>query len=330
MATATGSLRRIVYTGEAEFKDGFKNETGTILRNTGDSLNLTKTSSQSAELTGDRAIRSLRLGNEAVAGDISFELAYGDFDDMLAAAMCSTWDTDTGIGVLKQGTTVPTFGIEKGFTDIGQYIEYVGCAVNTLAISISTDAIITGTLGIIGAGVANEPAYTSNPAVSSPTDPTYTEPFVSFDGEVSLGGDDACGLITGIDFTIDNGITANYTICTPEAASLTPDRFNVTGTLTMLFEDVEELNKFVDEDSSTLKITLTDDVGNELEFNFPKIKYTGGDVSVSGGGVIPISLPFQALYDTDSESTLVITRTPAESEDTDPPEGDGTEEGTEP
>lgn len=306
MATATGSLRRIVYAGEASFKAGI-GATGTILRNTGDSLNLTKTSSQSAELTGDRAIRSLRLGNEAVAGDISFELAYGDFDDMLAAVMCkAAWSTN----VLKQGVTVPTFGIEKGFTDIVQYIEYVGCAVNTLAISISTDAIITGTLGIIGAGVANDPAYAATPAVASPTDPTYTEPFVSFDGAVLLGGTDACGLITGIDFTIDNGITANYTICTPEAASLTPDRFNVTGTLTMLFEDADELNKFVSEESSTLKITLTDDVGNILEFNFPKIKYTGGDVSVSGGGVVPVSLPFQALYDETAESTLVITRTP--------------------
>ena len=69
MATATGSLRRIVYGGEATFKAGMT--TGKILRNTGDSLNLTKTSTQSGELTGDRAIRSLRLGNEAVAGDIS-------------------------------------------------------------------------------------------------------------------------------------------------------------------------------------------------------------------------------------------------------------------
>ena len=305
MATATGSLRRIVYSSETEFKDGVAT-TAKLLRNTGDSLNLTKTSSQSAELTGDRAIRSLRLGNEAVAGDISFELAYGDFDDMLAAAMCNTWAPE----VLKQGVTVPTFGIERGFTGIAQYIEYVGCAVNTLAISMSTDAIITGTLGIIGAGVENDPAYAATSAATTVTQPTYTEPFNSFDGEILLGGSDACGIITGIDFTIDNGITANYALCTAEATSLTPDRFNVTGTLTMMFNDAAELNKFVSETTSTLKITLTDAVGNELEFNFPKIKYTGGDVSVSGGGIIPISLPFQALYDTASASTLVITRTP--------------------
>ena len=92
---------------------------------------------------------------------------------MLAAVMCNTWTagtdvaTDTAVDFLKQGVTVPTFGIEKGFTDIGQYIEYVGCAVNTLAISISTDAIITGTLGIIGAGVAGTDAYSATPAVGA-------------------------------------------------------------------------------------------------------------------------------------------------------------------
>ena len=307
MATATGSLRRIIYSSETPFKSGVAT-TAKLLRNTGDSLNLTKTSSQSAELTGDRTIRSLRLGNEAVAGDISFELAYGDFDDMLAAAMCNTWADD----VLKQGLTVPTFGIEKGFTDLPQYIEYVGCAINTLAISISTDAIITGTLGVIGAGVSNDEAYVAASAATTVTPPEYTEPFAAFDGEILLDGDDACGIITGIDFTIDNGITANYALCTPEATSLTPDRFNVTGTLTMMFNDAVELNKFVSETSSTLKITLTDIAGNKLDFNFPKIKYTGGDVSVSGGGIIPISLPFQALYDktTDIASTLIITRTP--------------------
>lgn len=316
-ATATGSLRRIIYSAETLFKDGVAT-TAKLLRNTGDSLNLTKTSSQSAELTGDRTIRSLRLGNETVAGDISFELAYGDFDDMLAAAMCNGWSPDTDPRVLKQGVKVPTFGIEKGFTDLPQYIEYVGCAINTLAINISTDAIITGTLGVIGAGVNNADvdnvpayaAYTANSAATTITQPDYTEPFAAFDGEILLDDDDACGIITGIDFTIDNGITANYALCTPEATSLTPDRFNVTGTLTMMFNDATELNKFVSETSSALKITLTDNAGNKLDFNFPKIKYTGGDVSVSGGGIIPISLPFQALYDETAESTLVITRTP--------------------
>lgn len=304
---ATGSLRRIIYGPEATFGAGLA--TAKILMNTGDSLNLTKTTSQSASLTGDRSIRSIRHGSEAVGGDISFELAFADFNDILAGVMCSTWDATVPTApVLIQGNTPANFAIEKGFTDINQYIEYIGCNINTLAISMSTDAIVTGTIGIIGAGTTD--GYVGATVVASPTAPAYSEPFVSFDGAILLGGSDACGVMTGLDFTIDNGITANYALCTTEAVSMTPDRFNVTGTITMLFEDAVELNKFLAEGTSSLSVEFTDEVGNKLKFELPKIKYTGGDVPVSGGGVVPVSLPFQALYDTATLTTVKITSTP--------------------
>lgn len=304
MTTATGSLRRIIYGAEATFGAGL-GASASILRNVSDSLNLARTTSESAELRGDRAKRFLRLGNESVTGDISFELAHGDFDAILAAVMCNSWD-GTGTKTLVQGDTIASFAFEKGFTDIGQYIEYVGCVANSLAISFSTDSIVSGTLGIIGAG--NSGGYTVGSVFTgTPTEPTNTEPFVSFDGTLLIDGADGCGIVTALDFTIDNGYTANYTLCTPEAVSMTPASFNVTGTITALFQDSVELDKFLDEETSTLKVTLTDVDDNTLAFEFPKIKYTGGDVPVSGDGVISVSLPFTALYDETVKSSIRIT-----------------------
>lgn len=305
MATATGSLRRIIYGTEATFGAGL-GASASILRNVSDSLNLARTTSESAELRGDRSKRFLRLGNESVTGDISFELAHGDFDAILAAVMCNDWVAGTGTKTLVQGTDITSFAFEKGFTDINQYIQYVGCVANSLAISFSTDSIVSGTLGIIGAG--NEGGYTGSSAFSgTPTEPANTEPFMSFDGTLLIDGEDGCGIVTALDFTIDNGYTANYTLCTPEAVSMSPASFNVTGTITALFQNSVELNKFLDEETSTLKVTLTDVDDNTLDFEFPKIKYTGGDVPVSGDGVISVSLPFTALYDETAESSLKIT-----------------------
>ena len=105
MATATGSLRRIIYGIEGTSGEGFGTGLGasaSILRNVSDSLNLARTTSESAELRGDRSKRFLRLGNESVTGDISFELAYGDFDAILAAVMCNSWK-GTGTKTLVQG-----------------------------------------------------------------------------------------------------------------------------------------------------------------------------------------------------------------------------------
>jgi len=87
---------------------------------------------------------------------------------------------------------------------------------------------------------------------------------------------------------------------------------NVTGTATILFENATEVNKFITETTSSLSVTLQDPAGNTLTINLPKIKYTGGDIPVSGGGVISISLPFQALYDDTAGvlSAIVVTRNP--------------------
>jgi len=300
MAQASTARRRIIYGVEANF--GVTPADGKIMRNTGDSLNLTKNTIQSAELSGDRAIRFLRHGNEAVGGDISFELAYGDFDDFLEAALGGTWAAD----VVKQGTLIRTFSIEKGFQDIGQYIVYTGCAINTLTIDMAVDAVVTGSVGIVGAGTGG---FTGASFDAGPTAVSQTEPFVNYDGSLTLAGGSGCA-ITALSITIDNGITANYSLCSAEAQSVTPDRVNVTGTATILFENATEVNKFISETESSLSIVLEDPDGNTLTIDLPKIKYTGGDVPVSGGGVVSISLPFQALYD-DSvgvDSAIVITR----------------------
>lgn len=303
MAHATGSRRRIIYGVEANF--GVVPADGVVLRNTGDSLNLTKNTIPSAELSGDRAIRFLRHGNEAVGGDISFELAYGDFDAFIEAALGGTWNAN----VVKQGTNIRTFSIEKGFQDITQYIVYNGCAINTLSIDLATDSVVTGSIGIVGAGTDG---FTAASFDVAPTAASLNEPFTSFDGTILIGGSSAC-IVTALNISIDNGITANYSLCGPEATSVTPDRVNITGTVTALFENATEVNRFINETETSMAVTLEDPDGNTLAFSFPKIKYTGGDIPVSGGGVISLSLPFQALYDDTAGvlSALVVTRTPA-------------------
>ena len=424
MAHATGSRRQLIYEKEASFKASVLD--GKVLRNTGDSINLTKNTLTSAELSGDRAIRFLRHGNETVSGDVSFEFAYADFDDLMASSLASTWQnasilTLTGIaadtntitigddiyefidgsivgagnievdisssavasdaidalilassaaaetdvvltkgnfsdttcelvasgtltvaisttetctngsfssatiavssasstaGVLKQGILdIETYTFEKGFQDIGQYITYKGCAVNTFSIDMASDAIITGSVGLIGAGANDftDESYITIPAEDGTlTDASSNEPFTShqIDGVVKIDNTNSC-LITAFNLSVDNGITANYSFCSNEAASITPDRINVTGSVTILFENEAEVAKFIQEVETSLVVRILDPANNSYNFSFPKIKYTGGDIAVSGGGVISISLPFQALYDDTAGSALIITRTDA-------------------
>lgn len=312
--TASGARRTIKYAKQSKF--GVAGTTNPkYARTTGDSINITKTTQLSEELTGTPAVTFLRHGNESVGGDISFELAYGSFDDFFEAALRNNvWDD----GVLVQDNTIPFFTIEKSFEDIKQHLTIQDCAVNTLSISMGLDSIVTGTIGIVGGehkGFKDSATLTVAGGM-----PELVEPFNTF-GATFNTDQSLCPVITGLDFTIDNGFTANYTLCGPTPKSLTPDKIVITGTITALFNDAVEISRFLEEEEFGITAELMDNLGeddkdgNKIKFEFPRVKYTGGDLPTSGSGVISVSLPFQALYDDreGKKSTLIITKTDRET-----------------
>jgi hypothetical protein len=210
-----------------------------------------------------------------------------------------TWTTD----ILKAGTTKRSFTLERKFADIGQYIRYKGCVAGSMSLSVQPDAMVTGSFSFVGKGQSTDQAIitgaTYNPA-------TTTSPFDSFSGTISEGGS-PIAIVTGIDLSLDNGAEASFVIGSDTTPCITLDRSNLTGTLTAQFEDEVLLNKFIDETESSLEFTLTDGT-NSQTWLMPRIKYTGGSVPVSGGGLITISLPFQAIMDAATETQIQITR----------------------
>lgn len=83
------------------------------VRHTGTSLGTQRGSLQSEELRPDRQIADFRLGTIAVAGDITVELSYGSFDDMLEAVLMGTWTPKAA----KTGTTLSAASADDSFND---------------------------------------------------------------------------------------------------------------------------------------------------------------------------------------------------------------------
>lgn len=87
MAFSSGAQRDLFYVREDSFGVGPDTLDMTAVRNTEDSISLTRDSFVSDERRGDRGIHDMRLGNKQPAGDISFEFSYGAFDEFLMAAL---------------------------------------------------------------------------------------------------------------------------------------------------------------------------------------------------------------------------------------------------
>lgn len=308
MTIASGSEHSLYYVEETVTGTTPTTPVFSPFRHTGTTLALSKDSIQSEEL-GGRHIRCFRAGNKQVGGDGSLQLSYGDFDAMLEAVTCGTWGTDTpiiGTDQLLTGSVRRSFTFERYFADIAQRIRYTGVECNELSLSIAPNALVTGSISFVG--LDQDPTNTMVAGATYDT-PSSQCPFDSFSGVIKEGGTEI-GIVTSIDMTLANGIEALFAVGSSSAVDKSIARTNVTGTITVYFEDMVMLNKFVNETASSLEFTLVAEDTSELRFYMPNIKYTGGQPDVSGDGAITLSMPFQSLYDATATSELVIERTP--------------------
>lgn len=300
---ASGGQHGLQYVMETEFGVTPATPTMKTLRHTGCSLVLTKATLESAELRSDRQICDVRGGAKQVGGDINYELSYGDFDDLLAMALFNNWDTVANS--LKAGILPLSATIERQFTDIGQYGLFRGCMVNSWNLSVSPEAMVTGTFGIVGL----DGSYSASSIGGTLPSPVcgINPPFDGFTGGLKEGGVDVA-IVTSIDLTLDNGLTPFFAVGSNSAVAIPSGRCNITGTLSAAFIDAVMLNKFINETESSLEFTLGTPSGYEYKVLLPRIKYTAANNPVDSESPIILEMPFQALKDNTEASNIVIER----------------------
>lgn len=305
MTIANGAQHSLHYVAESTYGTTPATPTWTPLPHTGTTLALTKDGIESEKLRGDRQVEDFRHGNKSISGDITGELEYAAFDDMLEAALCGSWSTD----VLKAGTTRRSFTFERKFGDLAtpEYHRYTGCEVNALSISVSPNAMVTTTFGIIGKDLTTN---TSQAVSSTYSDDVGNSPFDSFTGSITEGGS-AIGVVTALELSLENGIEPLFAVGSQTTNRPSIGKSRLTGTLTTYFESKALYDKFINETSSSIALTLTDLDGNDYLIELGNVKYNSGQPDVSGEGAVTIALEFVGLYDDTDQSNIVITRTDA-------------------
>jgi len=305
MTFANGAQHSLHYIAETTYGTTPSTPAFSPLPHTGTTLNVSKDAVESEKLRGDRQVEDFRHGNKTVGGEISCELEYQAFDDIIEAALCGTWNSD----VLKAGTTRRSFTLQRKFADLAtaEFHTYKGCEINSMAISVSPNAMVGCTFGVVGQDLSIATSAITGSTFGSDVGET---PFDSFTGSISEGGS-SIATVTSIEFTLENGIEPLFSVGSQTTSRPAIGRSRVTGTLTTYFESKTLYEKFLNETSSSITLTLADLDGNEYEFDFSNVKYNSGQPDVSGEGAITIAMDFVALYDGTDQSQIKITRTTA-------------------
>lgn len=305
MTIANGAQHSLHYVAETTYGTTPSTPSFSPLPHTGTTLAVTKDAVESEKIRGDRQVEDFRHGNKTVGGEVSAELEYEAFDDLLEAALCGTWTSD----VLKAGTTRRSFTLQRKFADLAtpEFHTYTGCEVNSLSLSVAPNSMVTTTFGIIGKNLSLGTSAISGSTFGSDVG---NSPFDSFTGSITEGGS-SIATVTSIEMTLENGIEPLFSVGSQTTNRPSIGRSRLTGTLTTYFESKTLYEKFLNETSSSIVLTLTDPDGNDYAIELPNVKYNSGQPDVAGEGAVTIAMEFVALYDSTDSSQIVVTRTDA-------------------
>lgn len=299
MAFSTGSQAGFGYVTEVTYGTTPGTPQLQLLPFTSLTPEVTKEGYQSADIRSDRMIQDFRHGFKSTSLSLECEMKYGAYDDFLESALMGAWNAN----VLKAGTTRKSFSGEVQYNDIAQFHLYKGLMVNSFSMTVSTDAVVTGSFAMVGTDMVTA----GTTADATPTAVTTNRSFDSFSGTIQEGGVTSA-IITSIELSLENALEPAKVVGQDTANYYFDGRSNVTGTVNAYFENGTLLNKFLNETPSSLEFTLTDPSANTMTFLVPRIIYTGGSAPVGGEGGIVIALPFQAIYDQTENTNLKISR----------------------
>lgn len=215
-------------------------------------------------------------------------------------------DYSTNSGLLKCGTELDSFTIEEGFTDVSEYVNVKGCEVSSWSLSIQPDTVVTGSFDFQGTKYSG---FESSSIASSSLNTNSNPVFDSYTGLLDIPGIVDC-VITGFDFTLDNGLNRRYALMVKDACSIGAGRTNITGTINAYFPDSTLADIYDDETEISAKIRLVDLDENAYLFAFPSMKLTSDSRSTTENDVTE-SVGFQALGSDFDRTTMYIKKQPA-------------------
>jgi hypothetical protein len=188
---------------------------------------------------------------------------------------------------------------------------FVNCVGNSLNVSISPEAIATGSVEFLATASLGMVDDTEADArfFDSPTAANSTPVYAAFDGAILEGGGTTpLGIVTSIEFTVNNNRTTEARIGSKFSDCVFDATCQVEGTMTVFFNGSTQYNKFVDETASRLVVVLRDpnNGGALLAISCPNIKYNGGTIDPPQEGPVTMEMPFRALEGDNGESAIKI------------------------
>lgn len=273
----------------------------------GESISSASEVLKSEVISNKKGTQAARNGTRSVEGDINYELSIGASDVLFHAALNSFTQTDVVVNtknkkkkVFKRVGSIPSFLLEKNIEG-GKSFTFSGMKVSNLSLEVTPEAIITGTIGLMGKSVKRN----DTPFDTTPVDLPHS-PYAGVDGLVMYNGQGAC--YESFSFSLDNQLTDSYCIGNKYRSAIGDGNGSISGEITVVYKSDVYQDNFNEEIEVPLSITFTNG-DDSIEFLFPRVKITGNEPipQFADSGLIKLNIGFDALVDKVENTDVIIT-----------------------
>lgn len=253
-------------------------------------------------ITGTRNPVAPAMGNIDVGGNIEVPLTVRDFGWWLRAAFGAptTTGSSTYTHIFKVGSSMPSFCLEQGFTDISQYFLYNGCKISKMGFPFGGDGELVSTIDILG----GKETLATTSFDSTLTALTFDR-FANFQAAIKEGGSSIANC-TEARIDIDFGLDGD-TYCIGGQgfrSDIATGIVSVTGKIKAMFQTATLLNKAINGTESSLQITVTNGA-HSLDLLIPELIFERNAPSIDGPKGVFVELPFKAYYQNGADASVI-------------------------
>ncbi|AMO44101.1 major tail tube protein [Roseobacter phage DSS3P8] len=204
------------------------------------------------------------------------------------------------------------FTIETAYNDIGQYMVQDGMVPGTFSLEVATGAIITGTIGFEGRAtqllqstiLGDAGSYTVLAAQTGEVMNATTNV-----GEILKDGSTFGASIQSLSISGEANLRQQAAVGSKFSKGIGAGRFNLTGSMTVYFEDETLFNDFLNHETVGLSFGVTDLDGQSIVYTLPAIKFSQDQIAP--GGIdqdVFDNVEFTAFRDPNTECMLQVDR----------------------
>jgi hypothetical protein len=199
-----------------------------------------------------------------------------------------------------------SFSLEHWFADNNLSERYTGCKINKIAMALPPSGMATADFAIVGQNVSTA----ATQYFTSPTAVTTTAPLAAVNGVIRVAGATLAS-VTGLSLDISPAYDGEPVVGSNVLPQLFAGMVNVTGQMTVFFEDATLRDAFYNESEIELIAALTSDntaAADFISIAIPRIKLGGASKDDTMQG-IKATIPFQALLNTAGGTGVKTERT---------------------